>query len=389
VIADEDFCRHLPKKCKDQFAELLFGLSDAGDPKKTASEIIAELKQKFSEDDRIFSSVPEVADSSLSQSAMDIRHSLGPHDDVDASDKIVHTEASEIVSCIHSIDKLCLRFDKQSLESALVDIKSLLSSGFTALYLKTVGFTSEELEEASFDDATATSIECSAKELIPPDPEVFAWQICDSQLQHIINVMQGLCHGSNELLSVEQVEQSKSFLREDRPPMLVHADRCKVFLRSGLCMALGCAVEKLIEARAWFLSRQMANVRERELLLDQACLMQDVSQTVQAFVDFGFTEEQVLQAMMLCDGDADAALNYLTNADLSVISLDPISRKGHYKLQRNVVGTARTLAQEVTRAHEVKLQQITRLLQRIDVMESMIVLILEQCAVVGCPSVFL
>lgn len=383
LIADEDFCRHLPKKCKDQFAELLLGLSDAGDPRKTASEIIAELEQKFSEDGKIFSSVPEMADTSLCQSDMDFQHSFGPHD-FEASDKTVQTEASDIVSCIHSIDKLCLQFDRQSLKSAEVDMKLLLSSGLSASYLTSVGFTSDDLREAGYEEAGGTSTGLSARVVNPPDAELVAWQICDEQLHHITNVMQRLCHGSHDSLSSEQLEQSKSFLREDTPPMLVHPDRCKVFLRSGLCMALGCAVEKLIEARAWFFARRAANVKEYELQIDQASLMQDPSQTVQTFVtSFGFTEEQVLHAMMLCDGDADSALMYLTTADVAALNVGPISRKGHYNLQRNIGGTGRTVSQETTRAHEVKMQQISHLLRRIDVMESMIVLILEQIAAVG------
>ena len=93
--------------------------------------------------------------------------------------------------------------------------------------------------------------------------------------------------------------------------------------------------------------------------------------------------------MNCCDGDMEDALNLLTNPDIGQLQLNPISRKGFQTLRSNIGRTARTAAEEMTLAHNVKMQQIEDLLQQITVMESMIVLIVQQCAAVGLPSTYL
>jgi hypothetical protein len=385
LIGDENFCRHLNKKHRDQFAELLLLLSeDKKDPNKSPSEIFAHLLKKLREDEKIFSCLPD-ANLDVSDSVMSQSFSFMKLDDGLATPR-VQNDALEVISRIDRIRTLCLRFDAQLLKSADCDAKKLQTLGFSAFALGNAGFTSDELAKAGFEEAERTSAECAVQESKPRDPEAFSWHVCAGQLQQITDLMQGLCQKSDECPSPEDAQNSNSFVREDKLPLLVHPDTCKVFLSFGLFTSLGYAVEELIAARAFLLDRQTTIKKEHALAMDQAHVMQHADHAVQAIIGMGFEEPQVLEAINLCDGDMDDALNLLTNPDIGQLHLNPISRKGFQTLRSNIGSTARTAAQEKTFDHNDKMQQIECLLQLINVMESMIVLILEQCAVVGLPS---
>jgi hypothetical protein len=390
LIVDKNFCRHLNKKHRGQFAELLRRLSeDKKDPNKSPSEIFAHLLQELREDDKIFSCLPDanhdVSDSDMSQSFS----FMTLDDGLDGlATPRVKTDAKAVISSIDRIELLCLRFDAQLLKSAEppYDAKCLRTLGFSAFELGNAGFTSDELTKAGFAEAERTSSECTVHESKPGDPEAFSWVVCANQLQQITELMQGLCQKSNECSSPEDAQSSNSFVREDKLPLLMHPETCKVFLKFGLFRSLGDAVEKLISARTFLLTRQTTIEKEHALAMDQAHVMQHADHAVQAIIGMGFEEPQVLEAINCCDGDMEDALNLLTNPDIGQLHLNPISRKGFQTLRSNIGRTARTAAEEMALAHEVKMQQIENLLEQIDVMESMIVLIVQQCAVVGIPS---
>ena len=393
LIVDKNFCRHLNEKHRGQFAELLLRLSeDKKDPNESPSEIFAHLLQNLRGDEKIFSCLPD-ADHDVSDSDMSQSFSFMTLDDgLDGlATPRVKTDAKAVISRIDRIGLLCLRFDAQLLKSSEppYDAKRLQTLGFSAFELGNAGFTSDELTKARVEEAERTSSECTVQESKPRDPEAFSWIICADQLQQITDLMQGLCQKSNECSSPEDAQSSNSFVREDKLPLLMHPETCKVFLKFGLFNSLGDAVEKLISARTFLLTRQTTIKKEHALAMDQAHVMQHADHAVQAIIGMGFEEPQVLEAIKCCDGDMEDALNLLTNPDIGQLQLNPISRKGFQTLRSNIGRTARTAAEEMTLAHNDKMQQIEDLLQQIGVMESMIVLIVQQCAVVGLPSTYL
>jgi len=95
----------------------------------------------------------------------------------------------------------------------------------------------------------------------------------------------------------------------------------------------------------------------------------------------------VLRALRLCDGDAEAAFDLLTAGDdlLNFDDAEILSRKDRYKLGKSISDMARLNAQGMIQAHREKVQQLSALLRQVDEIESLIVVILEQCAVVKPP----
>ncbi len=200
------------------------------------------------------------------------------------------------------------------------------------------------------------------------------------QLHEVSKAMQSLCQKCHNHPSQEQQEQSKRFLQEDKQLMLVHPDACRVFFRAGFCHALGVAVENLIAIRNLLTTQKSEIEREFQLQWDQACALQGAPQIVQALVDTGCgTESQVIAAMALCDNDADAALIFLTSANLDEIKL---SRDQKYQLQSKISIKANDDRQKMKNVFDEKLRQISESVERVDVIEGLIALILEQCAVV-------
>ena len=340
ILAQKGFCRHLPTACIGQFADLLRGLWVKTEVEDDAIPTFGALLQL-----PFFSSVhAQRPDVDLSESNMDasqyqsgfVPHSLGPHDGCDGLDvNIFEVEkaADAFISSIRSVQKLCLP--------------------------------------------------CG------PNPDEFSREVCACELAAIIKAMQSLVgRDGDDMPSPVQREHCKGFLLEDKKLMLVHPETCKVFLRSDLCGALGFAVDKLVEVREKLAAELHAIERKHKLELEQACAMQDAHKIVQHFVGIQVgTEEQVLRALRLCEGDAEAALNLLT-ADDDLLKFDDaeiLSRKDRYKLGRSISDMARFNAHGMIQVHQDKVNQFLGLLRQVDVIESLIVLILEQCAVVNKP----
>jgi hypothetical protein len=274
ILSEEDFCQHLPSICRDHFKNLLLDLWDSEDCSKYPT-----LKDLLNLSEGIFSSVPDVDE--MIQSATDLSTSKhfysGPADLSDASEpdkrkslKAVEVEALEIISSIsNTIRTLCLCFEFASLDSACVGTARLIENGFSASTMKSFGFTSEQLKKLGFEEADDGCSACMcAPHSADLDPEEFAWQICAEQLQRVTETMQRLCGKCDGCSSPDHLETSKSFFKEDKKPVLLHAGTCKVFLRNNLLDCLGIAANELCKAREYLTRRRLET--ERHCLKAQA-----------------------------------------------------------------------------------------------------------------------
>jgi hypothetical protein len=373
IVSEKDFCRHLPKEYKNQFVELLLALWRAEDPLRTPT-FAALMKLPF------FATVPDV------DFGMDSQHFLGPHDSSDVFDPEVQKEAQRIISRIESIQNLCLHFGAPSLKNAGLDASMLLKKGFSVSALKAAGFTQEDVQEAGYGKGDLEALECCEDDV--SDPDRYAWLVCDRQLRDVKKAMKGLCEKRNDANSPERRESSKGFLQEDKQVMLVHPETCRVFLRYGICDALGRAVQKLIETRLNLQTRMSAITVKHNAEYDQACAMQDPGKIVRHFIGMECgTEAQVLRAMELCCGDVEAALTLLTSEpNLDDLDDETIrSRRSRYNLQRDISSMARFTAQGIVHAYKKNMEHLEGLFRSMDEIESLIMLIMEQCAVVRHP----
>lgn len=370
----------MPKECKDQFVELLLALWRAEDPLRTPTlAALLELP--------VFARVPDV------DFGMDSQHFLGPHDSSDVFDPEVQKEAQKIISRIGSIHNLCLRFHAPSLKDAGLDASILLRKGFSSSALKTAGFTPEDLKVAECENGGLETFESSEYDV--SDPEIYAWLVCAHQLRDVSEAMKDLCEKDrydSASTSPEHRESSKGFLQQDKQLMLVHPETCRVFFRYGIGDALGRAVQKLIETRHYLEARMSAIAVEHRAEYDQACALQAPAIIVQHFIGMECgTEAQVLRAMKLCDGDVEATLNLLTSGtNLDDFAEETIlSRRSRGNLQRDISDMARFNAQGMKHAHQKKVEHLKGLFRSIDEIESLILLIMEQCAVVRHPASFM
>jgi hypothetical protein len=195
------------------------------------------------------------------------------------------------------------------------------------------------------------------------------------ELQEILETMQCLC------VSPKQQQQSKGFLKDDEQLTLVHLDTCRLFLSAGLCDALGKAVKNMIETRGRLKAQVSQIEREFEGHKEQAREMAGFN-IVAALVDRELgTEGQVLDAMQVCDYDVDAACSLLMLTDQK--SVEPtLSREQKRQILKEIARRANSDREEMESSYKEHLRQLSESLERVDVIESLIVLILEQCAVV-------
>ena len=190
----------------------------------------------------------------------------------------------------------------------------------------------------------------------------------------ILETMQCLC------VSPKQQQQSKGFLKDDQQPTLVHLDTCRLFLSAGLCDALGKAVKNMIETRVRLKVQVSRIEREFEGHKEQAREMAGFN-IVSALVERELgTEGQVLDAMQVCDYDVDAACSLLMSDQKS--DEPTLSREQKRLIQKEIARRANSDREEMEKGYKEHLRQLSESLERVDVIESLIVLILEQCAVV-------
>jgi hypothetical protein len=145
----------------------------------------------------------------------------------------------------------------------------------------------------------------------------------------------------------------------------------------------------LVAAKTQF-SAQLEEITTQHMLhLDHAQAMHSPNHVTQAFVDMGLgSESQVTLAFHLCDGDAEAALLLLLQSkEMGALDRDTsLSRSSRSKVQHEASQIAKLTTQSITRKFDEKMQQLLSLLEKVRVIESLIVLILQQCAVVSFPS---
>jgi hypothetical protein len=340
VVQADDFCKHLPSTCRIQFANLLLGLWGAEKPFEISS--FGVLMQQ---PDGFLSSVPDIP--GLRDSVCDMtssQHFLGAACDPASAtvEPEVQKKANEILSCIRAIDKLCLCFDN-------VDTSVLEGS-------------SEQLKKpASKEDNTSRS-GSSVTQADAADAEQFAWAVCADQLESVTQIIDDLCTSceNRDCQSPERKGGSTSFVQDDKKLMLLHPGTCGVFLRSGLCRELGIAITKLSEARK-YLSPKLE--REREAQASPCCI-------------------QKLEDLLLKLQDANACKSFLqANSCHTYGSAVKRFIAARENLKAQTLDTERE-TRVSDRSSQLVLEGPSGLLRRIGKIESLIMLILEQCAVV-------
>jgi hypothetical protein len=344
IVQADDFCHHLPLTCRRQFANLLLGLWGTVHPFETSSfGVLLKLSDGF------LSSVPDIP--GLRDSVCDMtssQHFLGAACDPASAmvEPEVQKKANEILSCIRAIDKLCLCFRN-------VDTSVLEGS-------------SEQLKKpASKEDNTPRS--SSARQPDAAEAEQFAWAVCADQLERVTQIIENLCTSceSRDCQSPEHREASTSFVQDDKKLMLLHPGTCGIFLRSGLCRELGIAITKLIEARN-YLNPKLE--RDREAQASPCCL-------------------QKLEDLLLKLHDANACKAFLQANCCHTGSAVKKFIATRENLKAQTSGTEREA--RVSDSSELVLEGPSGLLRRIDKIESLIMLILEQCAVVRSSAFYI
>jgi hypothetical protein len=335
IVTSKEFCRHLPAEGRQQFAAVLRDLWKCHEPSKTPFQIVAEILDNHSA--AFFSGVP-----------VDIKslhtHYLGPHVVVGEKETTLNY-AREIVSCIRS-------------------------TGFTPVNFKNA--------------ASAVAFTDDPPHLYEP----LAWSFCEVELNKIETAIRSLCTTRDDCPLREPLRQSKGFLHDDKLLMLVDPDKCRVFLLLGLCNALGDAVKNLIATREHLKARRLEIESEFKLEYDAARGMQKPDEFIEALRSLGIpgSDAHIMHAMKQCRGNVDAAADLLLSGQLN--ETIPLTRSESDKIHREISGLVRDNLQAMEKCFHEKNNCLSGLLERIDVIESLVLLVMEQCAVVRLFSDF-